>query len=298
MAVVTGEVFEVAVSCADGQATEAVFGPTGQPGLFAKRHKGGGAQLPGGWGVIGARAGCGYQAFAGLGPGLPETCAVGQAMQAVICVEARLLQRLLFKITGQALRGIPASGRLAFGQHQAGRCPRLVRTAPFNPGQALAVGAQCRCAIEVGTFGQDLTCKRVEVDADQSMLIAGFLDRQHLPAGKLHATVTASALGQHLWCRAVQGLQVQLLIGFVDEYHRVIAQAKTATAILVDPAAHAETSGCQAVSLAFAPVPDTRGGVLGAIFVPEQAPWTDPQFCEIDAGGNGECSAEGFSFWR
>ena len=47
------------------------------------------------------------------------------------------------------------------------------------------------------------------------MLIDVFFDGQHLPASKLHAAVAASALGQRLRSCAVQGLQVQLLIGFV-----------------------------------------------------------------------------------
>ena len=213
-------------------------------------------------------------------------------------VETRLLQRFLIKITGQALRGVPAPGGLAFGQHQTGRGPRLVWTAPFNPGQALAVRAQRRCAVEVGTFSQDLTFKGVQVDADQSVLVAGFFDCQHLPAGKLHAAVAAFTLGQCLRGATFQRLQIQLLIGFVDEHHGVIAQAKPATAVLIDPAACAETGGRQAVGLAIAPVPDARGRILWTIFVPEQALRADSQFCEINPGGYGECGAEGLSFWR
>ena len=160
----------------------------------------------------------------------------------------------------------------------------------------MAVRAQRGRCIEVGTFGQYPAFKGAEVDADQSMLINILFDGQHQPGSKLQAAVAACALGQRLWGGAVQRLQVQLLIGFVDEHHGLIAQAKRATAVLVHPAACAETAGRQAVCQAIAPVPDAGGGVLWAIFIPEQALWADSQLCEVDPGGNGECGAEWFSF--
>ena len=140
--------------------------------------------------------------------------------------------------------------------------------------------------------------KGVEADADQSVPVGIFFDGEYLPVGVLHIAIATSAPGQCLWSLAVQGLQIQLLVGLVDEHHTAIAQAERPTAILVYPAAHTESVGCQATCLAIAPVPDATGGVSRAVFIPEQPGRTDPQLCEIDSGGYGECGAEGFSLLR
>ena len=130
------------------------------------------------------------------------------------------------------------------------------------------------------------------------MLVGLFFDRQHPALGTLHITIAAGALGQGARRRAVQCLPVQLLIRLVDEHHAVIAQAKRTTAVLVHPAAHAETVGGQAMCLAVTPVPDAASGILRAVFVPEQAERAVLEFGEIHPGGHGEGGAEWFNLWR
>ncbi|MNT76326.1 hypothetical protein D3C72_2153160 [compost metagenome] len=73
----------------------------------------------------------------------------------------------------------------------------------------------------------------------------------------------------------MQVLCVQLLVGLVDEDHTVIAQAKAASAVLVDPTTDTETIGRKAVGLAITPVPDAAGAVARTEFVPEQTSGTD-----------------------
>ena len=130
------------------------------------------------------------------------------------------------------------------------------------------------------------------------MLRGVFFHGQYPTVGKLHVAVAAGAVGQRVRCAAVQGLLVQLLIGFVDEHHAVIAEAKRTPAIFIHPAAHAEGGGGQAMRLLIAPVPNAAGAFLRAVLVPEQAVGADPQFGKIDTGGNGEGGAERFSLLR
>ncbi|MNL54179.1 hypothetical protein D3C87_1774880 [compost metagenome] len=104
--------------------------------------------------MVGCGAGQRAQVIARFHPWLPIAAAIGQAKQPAAGIEPRLLQRLLNAIAGHAARlGITAIA-LAFGNHQAGPGPWLVRAAPFDPGQAASIRTQGRCGVKIRTFGQ------------------------------------------------------------------------------------------------------------------------------------------------
>ena len=70
--------------------------------------------------MVGALARQALQAPGRFDPRLPETFAVRQAVQAVVLIETRLLQRLLARLARDALRRLPTVIVTAPGDHQAG----------------------------------------------------------------------------------------------------------------------------------------------------------------------------------
>ena len=127
-------------------------------------------------------------------PGLPEAIAVGQAVEPTFGIEAWLLQRFLG--SGYTLRRPPVAAGIAHAAHQPGDGPGLCRAVPFDPRQALAIGADSRRGVEVGALGQDFAAAVTQ--SDQAMLYLfgmALFDGQHLavvpelpktPAGKVH----------------------------------------------------------------------------------------------------------------
>jgi hypothetical protein len=81
-------------------------------------------------------------------------------------------------------------------------------------------------------------------------------------------------------------LEIQLLIGFVDERDPVVGQTKRATAIFVHATAHTEPGGVRHFVTPSRQCQIRAGSVLRAIFVPEQAGGR-PAARQIDAGGDG-----------
>ncbi|MCY1245483.1 hypothetical protein D3C76_1128130 [compost metagenome] len=113
----------------------------------------------------------------------------------------RLLQGLLRTgFTGDAAWRAPLAICLALAAQQPGCRPRLFRAAPFNPGQARAIGAQGWRGVKVGAFGQDFTAALG--DGHQAMLdrprTMAFFHRQHMPVGPAQIAVAPHALGQRL----------------------------------------------------------------------------------------------------
>ena len=120
-----------------------------------------------------------------------------------------------------------------------------------------------------------------------------FFNRQYLAVVPLHIAIAAvGILRQGPRFQVVQRLGIDLLVLLVDEHQPVAAQAETATAILVDPAAHAEAIRGQAASLAVQPVPDAASPIGWAKFQPEQPVGTDLEFGKVGAGGHGLGRAE------
>ena len=130
------------------------------------------------------------------------------------------------------------------------------------------------------------------------MPVGIFFDCEHASICELHIAIATGTCGQGLRRTAIQRLSVQLLIGLVDENYAVITQAKSPAAVLVDPAAHAETRGRQTMGLTVVPVPDATGRIGGTVFIPEQTQWANSQLGEIDPGGHRECGAKRFSLLR
>ena len=291
------EVFQGAIGMMHAQAAEAALEPARQIPAAVQGQPGAGAQLPRCAGMVGALGRQCCPALRGFAPGLPVAVTIRQAVQATVGIEARLLQRFRLRLAaGDAARRFPGVCIAAFGAQQAGGSPGLVRAAPFDPGQALAVGAEGGSGIEVGAFGQ----YRAGAGGDryQPVHIGVFFNRQHLAGAPAQVTVAALAVGQRLRLPAAEPLAVELLVGFVDEHQPVVAQAETAAAILVDAAAHAEAVGGQAAGLAVTPLPDAATAVLGAKLVPEQPQRAALEFGVVGAGGNRLLCAETLSRGR
>ncbi|MNP13297.1 hypothetical protein D3C76_1055740 [compost metagenome] len=140
--------------------------------------------------MVGGGAGQWCQAIGRFHPGLPETTAIGQAEQATVSIETRLLQRFLRLVAGHAARGSEAAIGLASGDHQTGRGPGLIRATPLNPGQSLRIGTQGRCGVKVRAFGQQMPRAIHQVDRHQAVYIAVFLYRQYLAIGELQITIS------------------------------------------------------------------------------------------------------------
>ncbi|GGU75086.1 hypothetical protein GCM10009504_35390 [Pseudomonas laurentiana] len=90
----------------------------------------------------------------------------------------------------------------------------------------------------------------------------------------------------------IEALPIQLLVRFVNEHQAVVCKAERAPAVLVYPAAHAESIGRQAAGAALVPMPDPAGTVLRAKGIPEQPVLADLEFGKVGAGGNGLFGAE------
>ncbi|MNN03018.1 hypothetical protein D3C81_1156930 [compost metagenome] len=188
-AVVAGEVG--AGVAAYAQSAKPALGPTGQITVVAQRQPGTDAELPGRRAMVGAGTWQWAQAFPGFHPWLPVTAAICQAVQATIGIKPWLLHRLLSTVARHTTSlGKPAMGE-AFGNHQAGCCPWLIRSTPFDPGQAPGIRAQRWCRVKISTFGQQVACATQQINRHQSVLIAMLLDRQHLPVGELQIAITA-----------------------------------------------------------------------------------------------------------
>jgi len=80
-----------------------------------------------------------------------------------------------------------------------------------------------------------------------------FLDRQHLFTGLQQIAVAALALGHRAGRAASQGLQVELLVGVIDEHQAVAAQAEGAATVFIDPAARGKAVRGQALRIRPAP---------------------------------------------
>lgn len=236
--------------------------------------------------MVGGGGGQGLPVLAYFAPGLPEAVTIGEAIQAAIGIETRLLQRLVEP--GDTARCAPCAVSLPLTTHQAGCRPGLCRAVPLDPGQASAIVAQCGRGVEIRTFGEN--CAATFLEGNQAMLDAfavAFLDRQQHPVMPLHITIAALlVMGHWMWHRAIQRLAVDLLVLFVDEQHRVARQAEAAAAIFIDPAAYAEPVRRQAARLLIAPMPDPTGAIGRAELVPEQAVLADLEFGEVSAGGH------------
>ncbi len=226
-------------------------------------------------------------------PRLPESAAVGQAIQATLGIKTRLLQGFFSAVTRNAHGDAPLAIVLLCRTHQAAVGPRLVRALPLDPGQALAVGADDRRGIEISAFGQQLSQPVSHVNGDQSMRVVVFFDGEYLAIAEEHATIAFIALSQRNRHAGVQCLAVQLLIAFVDEHQGIVSQAERTAAVLVHPAAHAEALRREAALAVGVPVPDATGAVFGAVFVPEQACRTDVQPGEVNASGDRLCGGQG-----
>ena len=157
-----------------------------------------------------------------------------------------------------------------------------MRAPPLDPHQTITLGAQCRRCVEVRPFSQNVASAVDKVERHQAVNVVVFLDGENLPAPEPDIAVALVAVGQCERDVGVEGLEINLLIGFVHEHHGFVAQAERASAIFINPAARAEAIRRQARGDAVAPAPDARSGVLRAEFVPEKAGGTDAQFSEID----------------
>lgn len=131
-----------------------------------------------------------------LTPGLPETIAVGQAVEPTFGIEAWLLQR--FFCGGYTLRRPPVAAGIARAIHQPGDGPGLRRAVPFDPRQALAIGTDSRRGIEVGALGEHLAAAVTQSDQAVLYLLGmALFDGQHLAVVPLHIAVAAAGiLGQ------------------------------------------------------------------------------------------------------
>ncbi|MNX97956.1 hypothetical protein D3C86_1303400 [compost metagenome] len=176
---------------AHAQSAKPALGPTGQITVVAQRQPRAAAELPGRGAMVGAGTWQWAQAFFRFFPWLPVTGAIRQAIQATAGIKPRLLHRLLNAVARHTTSVGKATAGEAFGNHQAGRCPWLIRATPLDPGQAPGIRAQRRCRVEIGTLGQQVTCAIQQIDCHQSVLIAMLLDRQHLPVGELQIAITA-----------------------------------------------------------------------------------------------------------
>ncbi|PAV74594.1 hypothetical protein WR25_12018 [Diploscapter pachys] len=201
--VCTGIAFHFAAVAAQPQFSEAVLEPAGQIAGGAEGQPSAGAQLPRSCGVV---CGCGGQTLpvsVELAPGLPETVAIGKAVQAALLIEAGLLQG--FVLRGDAAYRAPGARRFAFPAHQAGDGPGLRRPVPLDPGQAASIVAQCGGGIEVGAFCQDLSMLCGETHkAMLDLLPVVFLDGQNQARMPLHITVAAVvSMGEPATCLVV-----------------------------------------------------------------------------------------------
>ena len=232
-----------------------------------------------------------------LAPGLPPTQAVGQRMQPDLDREARLLHGL---VPGrQNGRRRPAAGGVPHRHAQAGRGPGLFGTAPFDPGQPLAVRAQARRRVEVGALGQHLALPTGQGQTHQAMhnatrLMALFHRQQRVAGrGEMQIAITAAALCGQRTRLVIQRLAVDLLVRLVDESHAVAGQAEGTAAVLIDPAAQRDAGRRQALGLPAAPEPEGAAAVLGTVFEPEQAAMPGAQFGEVAARRSGALGRPG-----
>ena len=189
-AVVAGEI--VIAKC---QTAETAFAPTGQNRIF-NRQPGAAAQLPRRWRVIGLRSRQWLQTVGSLSPRLPESTAIGQAIQPTFSIESRLLNGLFNLGASHATRRTECAVSQALGHHQPRRRPRLMRPTPLDPGQTLAIRAECRRGIKIRAFSQQMSRAVSQINRHQPMLIVLFFDRQHLAVGKMQIAITALARRQ------------------------------------------------------------------------------------------------------
>ena len=90
------------------------------------------------------------------------------------------------------------------------------------------------------------------------------LDRQYPLRMPQHIAIAAlRILGQRTRWGAIEGLGIELLVGFIDEHHAVAAKAEAAAAVFIDAAAGAEAVRRQAVGLLVAPMPEAAGAIGG-----------------------------------
>ena len=200
-------------------------------------------------------------------------------------------------IASNAARRTKGAVSQAFSHHQPRRRPRLMRPAPLDPGQTLAIRAECWRSIKIRALSQHMSTAISQINRHQPMLILLFFDRQHLPESKMQIAVTTLTRGQ-CFRLATELLAIQLLIRLIDENHPVRRQTKRTTAIFVHAATHAEAVRRQTFRCAIAPMPDPARGIFRTVFIPEQPVGAELQFGEIHAGRDGLRGAERFSPWR
>ncbi len=112
--------------------------------------------------------------------------------------------------------------------------------APFDPGQALAIGAERWVRHRSRPFGELPRAVCRSDDAMPTCAHRRLLTASTWPAPSAGRRSGAGRRSAAVARRLARSLAVELLIGFVDETPARRRPGRSATAILVDPAAHAE----------------------------------------------------------
>ena len=134
-------------------------------------------------------------------------------------------------------------------------------------------------------------CKRNAYQPMPDVLfIMGFLNRQDRATAAIILQIAVTALRERgkrrrlARARTVNGLQIDLLILFVDERNAFIGESKRTATVFVYPAAQREARRGQALCCTVAPVPQRATGISWVVLNPEQPAMSGTQLSEIAAG--------------
>src|SRR5690606_4287958 len=213
-----------------GQAAITFFAPTQRQPTIGQGQIMSGIELPGRWRMVGEIR---WQRLplllCSVPPRLPVTTAVRQAQQLAAVIEYRLLQRF---ITAHALDVAWQSLAVQLRPAQRALGPGQLGALPFDPGQALAIGADTGAVIEIRTLGKQLP-GALHVDRNQSMdhLCAAmlFFDGNDTLAQRIKDQPTVAVIGREGQLGAgpaIEQLTIKLLIRLVDEHQAPTSKAQ------------------------------------------------------------------------
>ena len=229
-------------------------------------------------------------------PGHPIATAVRQAAQLAAGIKARLLPCVIRAADRLRRRDTAVVGQRC--PHQPGARPAQIGAIPFDPRQLRAVITDLRAVVKVSAAGEQLACA-VQSDGDQPVLYPTrqmrLFHRQHAAARKVGAESAVAAFGATgQWFKALpfRALQIQLLIGFVDEYQQAVGfvlagqHTEAAAAVLIHAAAYGMALGGNGAGDAVLPTLQHAVTLLRAEGQPPERAVGAAQIAVVSAGGD------------